>query len=113
MCIRDRNHGKHRENARNAGKMGLKWGGGQKTPRSTFIDPKHASSLIGSGEAKQRVGDETVDKLLKPGETQHFAFQAGVRLASESPRAHDGAEACCLCGRTHRRGTTSRRRRTT
>ena len=60
----------HREGALNVNSMNVKYGGKQKTPRESRIplDPIEAAAYFGPYPAK-----------LKPGDTQHFYFQAWSR----------------------------------
>ena len=69
------NHAAHRTDALSALKMNLEFGGKQPTPHDSFIDPAHASLLLGPYPAIMMINGEPVDCKLKAGETQSFYFK--------------------------------------
>jgi len=71
--------------------MNLDYGGKQPTPHDSFINPKHASLLLGPEPAVMWIGGTVVDCKLKPGDTQHFYFKDGDAPPWYKPNApkHD------------------------
>jgi hypothetical protein len=57
--------------------MNVKYGGKQKVPRESKIpsDPTEAKAYLGTYPAVMKWRGETLDCLLKPGDTQHYYFR--------------------------------------
>lgn len=80
-------HAKHLDGALNANTMNAKYGGGQKTPRSSTIptDPEKAALFLGPYDPK-----------LKPGDTQYFYFREGDAPPFYKPNAPKHDTVLCL-----------------
>lgn len=70
-------HAAHSPGSLNVTGMNVKYGGAQKTPRESTIDPACPELYLGEHPAKMTWNDRELDLKLKPGDTQHFYFRPG------------------------------------